>query len=80
MIEKDGKWFYSARSIDDDRFPEKKDRIRMFVNENYEFHEFEEDGEKVVFSQGTSCFDVKGYIPPALLNMATANNIYKFEQ
>lgn len=76
----DGKVFFCARSIDDDRFPLTKNRIRCASNELYEMSETEENGEKIVTMNGCSTFDLKGYIPPSLLNMATANNIFKINQ
>ena len=36
------------------------------------------DGETVTTLVGMTLYDLKGFIPPSLLNMTAANNFYKF--
>lgn len=64
--------------MEDDRFPEVKNRIRMFVNEQYDVYDIEEDGVTIGVLEGFQCYDVKGYIPVSLLNMSAANNMFKW--
>lgn len=74
----DGKVFICTKSINDDRFPVVKNKIRVFINEHFELYETIENGENITVLNGTSFLDLKGHIPPSRLNMATANNIFKF--
>jgi len=67
-----------VKSNVDKRVPEVKDCIRMFQIEASHFTEYEEDGHHVVSCRGFFIADVKGYIPPAMMNMASANNFYKY--
>ena len=74
-----GDWFYCTKSIDDARFPEGKNRVRIYQDESYVIREVMEDGVPVIEAEGFSLLDLKGFIPPSLLNMTAANNIYKFQ-
>ena len=78
LYQDNGHVFMCSRSIEDDRFPEVKNRIRMFVNEQYECYDSEENGVPITVFNGTSTYDVKGYIPISMLNMSAANNMFKW--
>ena len=41
----DGKVFICTKSINDDRFPERKGKVRVFATEAYEVYETVENGE-----------------------------------
>lgn len=73
--------FSTARSIEDDRYPDNvKNVIRMYIFESYEMYDSEEDGVPVANLVGFQEMDVKGYIPVSLMNMSAANSIFKFFQ
>ena len=74
-----GKYFFATRSIEDDRYPEQSDRVRIFVTETYEMEESVEEGQVVTTISGFSLYDVRGYVPPSILNMTAANNFLKFQ-
>lgn len=74
----DGSKYYLVKSKEYDGFPEKKDAVRIWQYEASKFETYKEDGEDVVHTFGFFQMDVKGYVPPAMLNMACANNFFKY--
>jgi len=70
--------FTMAKSIEDERYPEVKNVIRMYAYESFKIYDTVEDGVPVAILVGFQEMDIKGYIPVSLLNMSAANNIFKF--
>lgn len=76
--DENGKLFQTSRSIEDDKYPDNiKNVIRMYFYESYEMFDSEEDGVPVANLVGFNELDVKGNIPPSLINMSNANSLFK---
>lgn len=74
-----GGYFFCTRNIHDDRFPEVKNRIRIFASEYFTLRQLEdEEGFPITEVRGFGIMDMKGYIPASVLNMTAASSMVQW--